>query len=123
MRKLKDYKTGNIMRPFNFSTVRWVLFVDFFIRFCLRGGDPQDPDTRRRCGVRSGGIGIALNLLLFLGKLAAGLLTASIAVTADAFNNLSDAASSVVTLVGFRLAGREEDEEHPFGHGRMEYLS
>ena len=97
--------------------------MDFFIRFCLRGGDPQDPGVRRRCGVLSGGIGIALNLLLFLGKLAAGIITASIAVTADAFNNLSDAASSVVTLVGFRLAGREADEEHPFGHGRMEYLA
>lgn len=97
--------------------------MDFFIRFCLRGEDPQAPDTRRRCGVLSGGIGIALNLLLFLGKLLAGLLTASIAVTADAFNNLSDAASSVVTLVGFRLAGREADQEHPFGHGRMEYLA
>ena len=71
----------------------------------------------------SGGVGIALNLLLFLGKLLAGLLTASIAVTADAFNNLSDAASSVVTLIGFRLAGREADEEHPFGHGRIEYLA
>lgn len=97
--------------------------MDFFIRFCLRGGDPQNPDVRRRCGVLSGGIGIVLNLLLFLGKLLAGIITASIAVTADAFNNLSDAASSVVTLVGFRLAGREADEEHPFGHGRMEYLA
>ena len=71
----------------------------------------------------SGGIGITLNLLLFLGKLLAGIATASIAVTADAFNNLSDAASSVVTLVGFRLASQEADEEHPFGHGRMEYLA
>lgn len=97
--------------------------MDFFIRFCLRGTDPQDPESRQRCGVLSGGIGIALNLLLFLGKLLAGTITASIAVTADAFNNLSDAASSVVTLVGFRLAGQEADEEHPFGHGRMEYLA
>lgn len=123
MRKLKDYKTCCSAGSLNFSAVRCVLFVDFFIRFCLRDGDPQNSDTRRRCGVLSGGIGIALNLLLFLGKLTAGLLTASIAVTADAFNNLSDAASSVVTLVGFRLAGREADEEHPFGHGRMEYLA
>ena len=89
----------------------------------MRDGDAQDPETRRRCGVLSGGIGIALNLLLFLGKLLAGIFTSSIAVTADAFNNLSDAASSVVTLIGFRLAGREADEEHPFGHGRMEYLA
>jgi len=89
----------------------------------VRGGNAQDPETRRRCGVLSGLAGIGLNLLLFLGKLLAGLATASIAVTADAFNNLSDAASSVVTLVGFRLASQEADEEHPFGHGRIEYLA
>ena len=97
--------------------------MDCFIRFCLRCRDPQSPETRQRCGVLSGGIGITLNVLLFLGKLLAGIMTASIAVTADAFNNLSDAASSVVTLVGFRLAGQKADEEHPFGHGRMEYLA
>ncbi len=71
----------------------------------------------------SGGVGIALNALLFLGKLLSGLATGSIAVVADAFNNLSDAASSVITLVGFRLAGQDADQEHPFGHGRMEYLT
>ena len=103
--------------------MRCFLFVNFFLRFCIQSEDIQSPETRRRCGVLSGGVGIALNLLLFLGKLLAGLLTASIAVTADAFNNLSDAASSVVTLIGFRLAGREADEEHPFGHGRIEYLA
>ena len=86
-------------------------------------GDPQSAETRRRCGVLSGTVGIVLNLLLFSGKLLAGVITASIAVTADAFNNLSDAASSVVTLIGFRLASQEADEEHPFGHGRMEYLA
>lgn len=97
--------------------------MDVFIRFCLGGRDPQAPETRQRCGTLSGGIGIGLNLLLFLGKLLAGIATASIAVMADAFNNLSDAASSVVTLVGFRLSGQEADGEHPFGHGRMEYLA
>ena len=97
--------------------------MDVFIRFCLRGRDLQAPETRQRCGTLSGGIGIGLNLLLFLGKLLAGIATASIAVMADAFNNLSDAASSVVTLVGFRLSGQEADGEHPFGHGRMEYLA
>ena len=97
--------------------------MDAFLRFCIGTGDPRAPETRQRCGVLSGGIGITLNLLLFLGKLTAGMVTASIAVTADAFNNLSDAASSVVTLVGFRLAGQKADEEHPFGHGRMEYLA
>lgn len=85
--------------------------------------DPGDPQVRQRCGSVSGGVGIALNALLFLGKLLSGLATGSIAVVADAFNNLSDAASSVITLVGFRLAGQDADQEHPFGHGRMEYLT
>ena len=107
----------------NYRAERCIDFVDCFIRFCLRGRAPQSPEARQRCGAASGGIGIALNFLLFLGKLLAGIVTASIAVTADAFNNLSDAASSAVTLVGFRLAGRKADEEHPFGHGRMEYLA
>ena len=97
--------------------------MNTLLRFFWGSGDPQAPETRRRCGVLSGTVGIALNLLLFLGKLLAGLASASIAITADAFNNLSDAASSLVTLIGFRLASQEADEEHPFGHGRMEYLA
>lgn len=83
----------------------------------------DDPMVRRRYGALSGGVGIFLNLLLSAGKFTAGLLTGSIAMTADAFNNLTDAGSSVVTLVGFRLAGRKADKGHPFGHGRLEYLS
>ena len=71
----------------------------------------------------SGGVGIFLNLLLFAGKALVGALTSSIAVIADAFNNLSDAGSSVVTLVGFRMAGQKADADHPFGHGRIEYLA
>ena len=85
--------------------------------------DTENPDVRQRYGVVSGAVGIALNLLLFAGKLAAGLISGAISVTADAFNNLSDAASSVVTLVGFRLAGQKPDADHPFGHGRVEYLA
>ena len=68
-------------------------------------------------------MGICLNALLFAGKFLAGTLSGSIAVTADAFNNLSDAGSSFVTLVGFQLAGQKPDSQHPFGHGRMEYVS
>lgn len=68
-------------------------------------------------------LGIALNILLFAGKFLAGTLAASVAITADAFNNLSDAGSSIVSLVGFKLAGQKPDTEHPFGHGRFEYLS
>lgn len=83
----------------------------------------DEATVRRCCGRLAGGVGIGLNLLLFAGKLLAGLLTASIAVVADAFNNLSDAGTAIVTLVGFHLAGQEADEEHPFGHGRMEYLA
>ena len=92
-------------------------------RFIPNYTQTRDPAVRRQYGVFAGGVGIALNLLLFVGKLAAGLLTGAISVTADAFNNLSDAASSVVTLVGFRLAGQKPDADHPFGHGRMEYLA
>lgn len=83
----------------------------------------EDRAVRQRYGTLSGGVGILLNLALFAGKLTAGLLAGAISVTADAFNNLSDAASSVVTFVGFRLAGQEADADHPFGHGRMEYLA
>ena len=83
----------------------------------------EDPAVREKYGVLSGRAGLCLNLLLFAGKLLAGILTGAISVTADAFNNLSDAASSVVTIVGFRLAGQEADADHPFGHGRMEYLT
>ena len=71
------------------------------------------------CGI----VGICLNVLLFAGKFLAGTLSGSIAITADAFNSLSDAGSSFVTLVGFQLAGQKPDSEHPFGHGRMEYVS
>ena len=83
----------------------------------------ENSEVRRAWGSLCGFMGIALNLLLFAGKLAAGALSGSIAVTADAFNNLSDAGSSVVTLLGFRLAGKKPDADHPFGHGRMEYVS
>ncbi len=82
-----------------------------------------DPAVRQAYGSLCGAVGIGWNLLLFLGKFFAGTLSGSIAVTADAFNNLSDAGSSLVTLLGFRLAGKKPDPEHPFGHGRMEYIS
>lgn len=98
--------------------------LDIVLRRCIPNyTQAHDPAVRRQYGVFAGGVGIALNLLLFGGKLAAGLLTGAISVTADAFNNLSDAASSVVTLVGFRLAGQKPDADHPFGHGRTEYLA
>ena len=82
-----------------------------------------DESVRRAWGTLCGVMGVVLNLLLCMGKLLAGTLSGSIAITADAFNNLSDALSSVVTLLGFRLAGKKPDPDHPFGHGRMEYIS
>ena len=98
--------------------------TQLLIRWFVPDADlTQDAGVRQRYGRLAGGVGIAMNLLLFAIKLLAGLLTASVAVLADAFNNLSDAGTSVVTLAGFYLAGQEADEEHPFGHGRMEYLA
>ena len=86
-------------------------------------GDHTSPAVRQAYGTLCGVVGILLNLLLFAGKFLAGTLSGSVAITADAFNNLADSGSSVVTLLGFKLASRKPDPEHPFGHGRMEYLS
>ena len=82
-----------------------------------------DAGVRRAYGMLCSLTGIGLNILLFLGKYLAGRLSGSIAMTADAFNNLSDAGSSVITLLGFRMAAKKPDPGHPFGHGRIEYLS
>ncbi len=83
----------------------------------------KNPEVRQKYGMLCGVVGIALNLLLFLGKFLAGILSKSISITADAFNNLSDAGSSVVTLAGFKLAGAKPDVDHPYGHGRIEYIT
>ena len=83
----------------------------------------EDPAVRTRYGKLAGIVGIVCNVLLSAGKLLAGTLSGAVSITADGLNNLSDAASSLVTLLGFRLAERPADEEHPFGHARMEYLS
>jgi len=78
---------------------------------------------RQAYGMLCGILGIVLNVMLFTGKFIAGVISNSIAITADAVNNLSDAGSSFVTLIGFKLAGQKPDTEHPYGHGRMEYIS
>ena len=83
----------------------------------------KSPGVRQAYGVLCGAAGIFLNLCLFAGKFAAGLISNSIAITADAFNNLSDAGSSIITLIGFQMAGQKPDPDHPFGHGRIEYIS
>ncbi len=98
--------------------------ITLLSRWFIRDRDHvTDPAVRRAYGQLCGLAGIGLNVLLFIGKFLAGTISGSIAITADAFNNLSDAGSSVITLLGFRLAGRKPDPEHPFGHGRIEYIS
>ena len=85
--------------------------------------DYENPQVRQSYGMLCGLVGICLNILLFAGKYFAGTLSGSIAIVADSFNNLSDAGSSLVTLLGFRLAGKKPDPVHPYGHGRIEYIS
>ncbi|MBR5974550.1 MAG: cation transporter [Clostridiales bacterium] len=98
--------------------------VSFLIRKLVKDIDqPQRPEVRRSVGSICGACGIFFNILLFLGKLIMGILTHSIAIVGDALNNLSDAGSSIITMIGFRLAGKAPDADHPFGHGRIEYIS
>lgn len=98
--------------------------ITFLARLWIKNDqDFASPDVRVKYGVLCGSVGIFFNILLFAGKLIAGTITKSIGITADAFNNLSDAGSSVITLVGFRLSGAKADKEHPFGHGRYEYIA
>ena len=92
-------------------------------KFIKNREDVTSPAVRQAYGMLCGIVGIGFNALLFALKLIAGTLSGSIAITADAFNNLSDAGSSVVTLLGFRIAAKAPDPGHPFGHGRAEYLS
>lgn len=98
--------------------------VKFLARLFVRDWeDIEQPQVRSRYGILAGVLGVVVNLLLCAGKLVTGFLGASVSILGDAINNLSDAASSVVTLVGFRLAGRQADEKHPFGYARAEYIS
>ena len=96
------------------------LLIRLFIR---HPENAKDPATRTAYGNLAGCVGMACNLLLCLGKLAAGTLFGSIAIMADALNNLSDASSNVVSLIGFKLASKAPDAEHPYGHARYEYLA
>lgn len=83
----------------------------------------NESERRLKVGEACGITGIILNILLVIGKMTVGIMTASLAIVADAMNNLSDAGSSITTLVGFRLSGQKPDKEHPYGHGRMEYIA
>ena len=96
--------------------------ITFLSKFFIKEKEDKGK-IRQEYGILCGMVGIFLNILLFCGKFFAGTISHSIAVTADAFNNLSDAGSSAVTLIGFKLAGAKPDSEHPFGHGRIEYVS
>ncbi len=91
--------------------------------FIKKRKDFSNPDVRSAYGVLCGFVGIFLNIVLFAIKLIAGSLSGSVAIMADACNNLSDAGSSLVTLLGFKLASQKPDKDHPFGHGRFEYIS
>ena len=82
----------------------------------------SDNVVRNKYGMLTSITGITINILLFVIKLIASVLTSSISIAADAFNNLSDAGSSIITYVGFYLSGKPADEDHPFGHGRAEYI-
>ncbi len=93
------------------------------LRFFVREKEVDSPRYRAQVGRLSGLVGIVCNLLLFAGKLLIGTLSGSVSITADAMNNLTDASSSVVTLIGFKLAEKPADDDHPYGHARFEYLS
>lgn len=98
--------------------------TDLILRIFVR--DPkntEDPAVRDKCGRVAGAVGIVTNFLLFLMKIIVGTVFHSVSVTADAVNNLTDSGSSVVTLIGFKMASKPADEKHPFGHARIEYLS
>ena len=98
--------------------------INFLVkRFVKNYENTEDTEVRTSYGVLSSLVGIVCNVLLFAGKFLIGLLMKSMAVTADAFNNLSDAASSVISFVGVKMASKPADRDHPFGHGRMEYIS
>ena len=98
--------------------------INFLIRlFIGKNKDASDTNVRGKYASLAGFTGIVVNILLFIGKLLVGLLAGSVAIIADAFNNISDAGSSVVTLIGFRLASKPVDKEHPLGHGRLEYVT
>ncbi|OVE67323.1 cation-efflux pump [Clostridium diolis] len=100
------------------------MFFELIVnKFVNDNSNVKDDTVRNSYGVLGGIIGIVVNIILFIIKLSVGVIVSSIAIMADAFNNLSDAASSLITILGFKLSNKPADREHPFGHGRIEYLS
>ena len=101
-----------------------VVITNFLIKkFATYSENSDDLEIRKKLGMLSGTVGIICNLLLSMSKFFAGILTSSIAISADAFNNLSDAISSIVTLICFKTSNSPADKDHPFGYGRIEYVS
>lgn len=98
--------------------------TEFLVRTFIKDSENiNNRIVRRSYGVMAGIVGIICNMLLCISKLITGILTGAISITADAINNLTDAASSIITLVGFKMAGKSADREHPYGHGRIEYIT
>lgn len=97
--------------------------VTLLAKLIIKNENYKDSTVREKYGMLCGAVGIFLNVLLFIGKFTAGTVSGAISITADAFNNLSDAGSSFISLIGFKLAGQKPDPDHPFGHGRIEYIS
>lgn len=96
------------------------LLVKLFVK---NSSDTSDPAVRRAYGTLAGTVGIVLNILLAVGKICAGMLSGALSVTADGLNNLTDCGSNAVSVIGFKVAGKPADKEHPYGHQRMEYIA
>ena len=98
--------------------------ADWLVRTFVRDADDlSDPVARARCGEFAGVVCIVCNVLLCTGKAIVGILVGSVSIVADAINNLSDASSNIISMLGFKLASKPADEGHPYGHGRFEYLA
>ena len=119
-----DKKTPSRSGRHYFIHTEGIFLINLLAKFFIKNSkNYKDPNVRSAYGYLCGIVGIVINIILFGGKFIAGFLSGSVAVTADAFNNLSDAGSSVISLIGFRLASQKPDPHHPFGHGRFEYIS
>ena len=100
------------------------MLTNFLINIFIKDKDNiKDMDVRNKYGMLSSVFGITANIVLFLGKLLVGIISNSVAIIADALNNISDAGSSLITMLGLHLSGKHADKEHPLGHGRMEYIT
>lgn len=97
--------------------------ITLLSKFIIKTEGKNESDIRREYGVLLGAVGIFINIILFIMKFISGIITGSIAMISDSFNNLSDSGSSLIALIGFRLSGQKPDTEHPYGHGRFEYVS